>query len=167
MLQLRRYIPSDAEAVVTWVGDETAFRRWSADRYDHYPITAEDINSNYDTAGKNGWFFPYTMTDDGVPVGHLIMRYPYENKSIVRMGFIIVDPKRRGQGLGRRMIALAKEEASAKFGAVTATLGVFANNEPAHRCYLAAGFKEIPADKEEYFHIFGEDWLCIEMSAEL
>ena len=62
---------------------------------------------------------------------------------------------------------LAKKLAAEKDGAERATLGVFANNEAAYRCYLSAGFREIPDTKEEYYHIFDDDWLCIEMECEL
>ena len=43
-LKLRPYKPSDAEAIVSWIKDERALRKWSSDRYGAYPIAAEDIN---------------------------------------------------------------------------------------------------------------------------
>ncbi len=167
MPELRPYIPSDADMIATWAGDEISFRKWCADRYDRYPITPEDINAWYGKASETGWFFPYTMTEDGIPVGHMIMRYPFEDAAAVRMGLIIVDPSHRGQGFGKQMMELAKKEARERFGANTASLGVFANNEPALRCYLSAGFAEIPAGEKEFFHIFDEDWLCIELECRL
>ncbi len=166
MLQLRPFTPSDADRIVSWTGDETAFRKWSADIYESYPITGADMNTFYEQAAKDGMFFPYTAAEDGEIVGHLIIRFP-EDKGTARFGFIIVDPAKRGRGTGRQMIELAKKEAYERFGSHTATLGVFANNVPAHRCYLAAGFSEAEGQKEEYYRISGEDWLCIEMSAVL
>ena len=47
MLRLRPYKPSDAETILKWIHDEDAFRKWSTNRYDHYPITAEDMNHKY------------------------------------------------------------------------------------------------------------------------
>ena len=44
--------------------------------------------------------------------------------------------------------------------------GVFADNLPALRCYRSAGFREIPTDKPEIFHILDEDWPCLEMELE-
>jgi hypothetical protein len=32
---------------------------------------------------------------------------------------------------------------------------------------MSVGFTEIPAEEEEFFHIFGEDWLCIELECRL
>ena len=44
MLKLRPYKKCDAKYIVSWTKDEVAFRKWCADRYDKYPIRAEDIN---------------------------------------------------------------------------------------------------------------------------
>jgi len=167
MMELRPFRPEDAEIIIGWTDNEPDFRRWSADRYDHYPIKAEDMVSAYEAASGSGRFSAYTAVEDGEVVGHMIIRYPDEDMKAARFGFIIVDPKKRRRGLGRKMIGLAKDTAREKDGAVIATLGVFANNEPAYRCYLAAGFSEVPDIKEEYYHIFDEDWLCIEMSCQL
>ena len=48
MLRLRPYKPSDADAILGWIKNEDVFRKWSADRYDHYPITAADMNHKSD-----------------------------------------------------------------------------------------------------------------------
>ncbi|MBQ4363209.1 MAG: GNAT family N-acetyltransferase [Oscillospiraceae bacterium] len=167
MMELRDFIPSDAEMIINWTGDETAFRKWCADRYDHYPIMPQDMISQYAGASQNGRFFPYTACEDGIPVGHMIVRFPDEDMSTARFGFVIVDPGKRGQGIGRKMLELAMRISAEKYGARQATLGVFANNEPAHRCYLAAGFTDVPDAEKEYYHIFGEDWLCTEMKCDL
>ena len=47
MLRLRPYRPGDAAAIVTWIRDEYAFRQWCADRFEHYPLTPEDLNAHY------------------------------------------------------------------------------------------------------------------------
>lgn len=166
MLELRPFSDSEAGRILSWSGDEAAFRKWSADRYGKFPIVPEDMLSFYREASKNGWFFPYTAYKDGEPVGHLIIRFPYNNNRTARFGFVIVDPALRGRGLGRELVEAAKREAKERHGASEATMGVFANNEPALRCYLSAGFV-IQETEEEYYEIFGEKWRCIEMKAEL
>lgn len=50
MLRLRPYKKCDAAHICSWIKDERTFRRWSADRFDHYPVTAEDINAYYEDA---------------------------------------------------------------------------------------------------------------------
>ena len=163
MLTLRPYEPGDAAAVLSWIGDERAFRQWSADRYDHYPITPDDLNRRYAAADPR-YFLPMTAADETGTVGHLIVRYPDPGRPVVRFGFVIVDSRKRGQGYGRRMLDLAVRYAFGPLGAGRITLGVFENNEPARRCYLAAGFREIAGGEPAYCRIFNEDWQCLEMA---
>lgn len=162
-LRFRPFKDADADAVVSWIGDERAFRQWCADRYPAYPITAEDIRAHYRAFADNA-FYPMTAFDETGPVGHMILRFTDEQKSSLRFGFVIVDPKKRGRGYGRAMLALAERFAFDLLKADEITLGVFENNETAYRCYRAAGFEELPKDRENVYHILGEDWKCREMA---
>ena len=63
MIQLRPYEPCDADTIISWIGDEVAFRKWCADRYETYPITADDMNRQYDAADHDR-FFPMTAYDE-------------------------------------------------------------------------------------------------------
>lgn len=166
-LKLRPYKPSDAEAIVSWIKDERALRKWSSDRYGAYPITAEDINYKY--LNCNGDceepdnFYPLTLVDESGPVGHLILRYTNKEKSVIRFGFVIVDDSKRGKGYGKKMLQMAIRYAFDMLKAEKITLGVFENNPSAYFCYKAAGFREIPMEKELIFEILGEQWKCIEL----
>lgn len=166
-LKLRPYKPSDAEAIVSWIKDERALRKWSSDRYGAYPITAADINYKYlDCNGdceEPDNFYPLTLVDESGPVGHLILRYTDEAKSIIRFGFVIVDDSKRGRGYGKRMLQMAIRYAFDMLKAEKITLGVFENNPSAYFCYKAAGFREISMEKEFIFEILGEQWKCIEL----
>ena len=164
MLRLRPYKACDAAAIVSWSDDEAAFRRWSADRFPAYPITAEDLNRHYDAMAGSDSFFEFTAFDGSGPLGHLIMRFTNDEKTVLRFGFVIVDPRKRGQGYGREMLDLAIRYAFDFLKAETITLGVFENNLPAYRCYWAAGFRETPGCGASWYHIGSEDWKCIEMA---
>ena len=165
MLRLRPYKACDAETIITWCKDEAAFRRWTSDRYDSFPITAENMNKKY--IDNNGDcpdldnFYPMTAFDENGIVGSLILRYNNEERSIVRLGFIIVDDTKRGKGYGKKMVQMATRYAFEFLGAEMVTLGVFDNNPSAYHCYKAAGFKE----NGEKFDIplFGETWTVIEL----
>ena len=163
MLRLRPYKACDAAAVVSWTGDETSFRRWCADRFSSYPITPDDLNRHYDELADSDSFFEFTAFDEKGAAGHMIMRFTDEEKSILRFGFVIVDDSRRGMGLGKEMLSLAVNYAFDILKVQKITLGVFENNIPAYRCYLSAGFREVTDCAEEYYHIFDEDWKCLEM----
>lgn len=54
MLRLRPYKACDAQTITKWLKDEYAFRQWSADRYEKYPITSEIMNLYYDRDRNNG-----------------------------------------------------------------------------------------------------------------
>ena len=163
MLRLRPYKACDAQAIVSWIGDETMFRKWCADRFESYPITAEDLNRQYDGLADSDSFYEMTAFDESGVTGHMIMRFTDEEKTVLRFGFVIVDDRKRGRGYGREMLELAVRYAFDILKADKITLGVFENNEPAYRCYRAAGFREKDAGEAEYYHIGNETWKCVEM----
>lgn len=163
MLRLRPYKACDAKAIVSWIGDETMFRKWCADRFESWPITAEDLNRHYEALADSDSFYEMTAFDETGAAGHLIMRFTDERKTILRFGFVIVDDQKRGMGYGKEMLQLAIRYAFDMLKAEKITLGVFENNEPACRCYLAAGFRDKTGTQAEYYHIRNEDWKCLEL----
>ena len=168
MLKLRPYKPRDAETILSWCKDEQSFRKWTSDRYESYPITAEDMNRKY--IENNGDcpdldnFYPMTAFDESGIVGSLILRYNNEERSIVRLGFIIVDDTKRGKGYGKKMVQLATKYAFEFLGAEKVTLGVFDNNPSAQYCYKAAGFQE--TGEKFDIPLLGEIWTVIELEME-
>ncbi len=161
MLRLRPYKACDAETIVSWIKDETAFRKWSADRFERYPVTAADLNAHYDAFAYADYFYEMTAFDETGVVGHLIMRFTDEEKKVLRFGFVIVDDARRGMGVGKQMLQLAKQYAFTLLRVEKITLGVFENNLPAYYCYKSVGFRE--TGETEDYDITGEKWHCIEM----
>ncbi len=163
MLRLRPYKACDAETIVSWIGDERSFRKWCADRFDRYPVTAEDLNRHYDRMAHSDSFYEFTAFDDTGLLGHMIMRFTDERKKILRFGFVIVDSRKRGMGYGREMLLLAVRYAFDILKAEKITIGVFENNVPAYRCYRSVGFCDMPVIESEVFHILGEQWICREL----
>ena len=169
-LRLRPYKNCDAKTIVSWIRDEMAFRKWSADRYESFPITEDDMNQKYMNCNGDGIepddFYPMTAFDESRVVGHLTMRFTDKEKKILRFGFVIVDDKKRGKGYGKKMLELALKFAFDILKVSKVTLGVFENNPSAYYCYKAVGFKEISLEQDEYYHIFGEKWKCIELEVD-
>lgn len=162
-LRLRPYRIKDGEVIASWIKDEYSFYQWSADRINQYPLTAEILNAHYAEYAASDAFWEMTAVDEeGIPRGHFIMRYPEENREILRLGFIIVDLELRGKGYGKAMLDLAIRYAFEFLQVQKITLGVFANNPAAYHCYLAAGFQVIEGADCEY-QIGKESWKCIEM----
>ena len=162
-LEFRPYIADDANTIIKWINSEKDLRFWSADRYGSYPISPDDINENYNQCISNKNFFPMTLVDNGKIVGHIILRYPDENqKYVIRLGFIIVDPSLRGKGYGKLLINKAIEFAKQSLNAKEINLGVISTNETALQCYKSVGFREISIAKNA-FQFEDESWDCIEM----
>lgn len=164
MLELIPFKENNAAEISRWVCDEATLRKWSADTYS-FPLNKVDIVDVYEKMGKNGDFFPFVAVLDGKTVGHLVMWIidPYT----VRFGFIILDPAMRGEGLGKRMLTIAKKYATENFGAKKINLGVFLNNESAFYCYSALGFYKTDARPAKEFYFFGEKWTCAEMDLDI
>ena len=76
MLRLRPYEPGDAQCILAWLRDEFAFRQWSADRYEHYPIAPEEMNAYYEKVKKQDGIFCMTALDEGEVAGHFTLRFP-------------------------------------------------------------------------------------------
>lgn len=163
MLRLRPYKPCDAKTIVSWIQDEFAFRQWSADRFDRYPLTADALNAHYDAQCMNDAFYPMCAYDDEGVQGHMILRFTDQAKKHLRFGFVIVNDKKRGIGLGKEMLSLAILYGREILKAESISLGVFENNPAACHCYLAAGFKITQLPEKEVYHVLGETWPCIEM----
>lgn len=167
MMRLRPYKPCDAAAVLSWIKDESTFRKWSTDRYPCYPITEADMNRKYmdcngDCPDADN-FYPMTAFDESGVVGHLIMRFTDEKKTVLRFGFVIVDDSKRGMGYGKKMLQLSLKYAFEILKVQKVTLGVLENNPGAYHCYKAAGFQDVPTDRPEYYHIMGTQVKCLEL----
>ncbi len=167
-MYLRPYKKEDANTILSWCDDETIFRKWVSDRYDSYPITEKDMNNKYFECNgdcpETDNFYPMVACDENGIIGHFILRYVGGDHSILRIGFVIIDNKRRGSGYGTKMIQLAIEYAFRIGGAEQITIGVFENNTSAYRCYKAAGFKDVDQENNEVYEIFGEKWKILELS---
>lgn len=140
---LREYKKEDAPVIAGWIRSEEELYLWSSVRYNKYPLSGEDINQNYAPQIETGRFFPLTALDDaGRVVGHFIIRFPDpDDDGSVRFGFVIVDPSRRGQSCGTKMLRLGIEYVKKNLPASRIELGVFEKNESARHCYEAVGFK--------------------------
>lgn len=163
MLRLRPFKNQDASDILSWIKDEEAFRKWSADRYQSYPAKPEDMIDMYKDTGESDNFYPMTAFDESGIVGHLILRFTDEKKENIRFGFVIVDDAKRGNGYGKEMLKLAVRYAYEFLGAREITLGVFENNPAALRCYQSVGFKVSETAEAEYYHVLDQDWKCLEL----
>lgn len=161
-MKLRDYKETDAFEIIKWINNEKDLKLWCANIYKNYPITANDINDNY----NSNHLLPKTLVDNNKIIGHLILRNPSTDKYVVRFGFIIIDPSLRGKGYGKILLNKAIQFAKKELHVKEITLGVFGINKNAYSCYKSVGFKEKEI-KKNYFNYNGEYWDLIEMSLKI
>lgn len=164
-MRLRPYKACDAKVITRWLKDEYAFRQWSADRYGRFPISAEDMNRYYDQDKDTDKIWGMTAFDaTGNVVGHFTMRYPHAHqRNEIRLGFVIVDDRKRGRGYGKELLSLAISFAFDFIKVEKISLGVFKNNKPAIACYQSCGFQIVELQEAESYYCMGEEWKCLEM----
>ena len=77
---LRDFKKEDAQIIAGWLQSEEELYKWSADRFNKYPLSGNDINENYAPQLETGRFYPLTAIDDnGNVLGHFIIRYPQDD----------------------------------------------------------------------------------------
>ncbi len=54
---LRNFKKEDAPIIAEWLRSEEELYKWSADRFNKYPLTGEDINENYAPQIESGRFY--------------------------------------------------------------------------------------------------------------
>lgn len=162
MLTLRPYRPEDAETIVSWIQDKETMHRLAANLYDTFPVTGDMMNRAYDNYKATHKMIALTVLDErGAVCGHFAYLFRSGDPDTARICFVIVDDTRRGQGIGNELMKLAVSYARENLSARKITLCVFANNPAAHRCYLAAGFRDLEPVRQ--VPIMGEIWDCIDM----
>lgn len=159
MIYIRPYKDSDAGTILSWCKNEENFYKWSAGVLGDYPITEEEF-------GFVKSIMPFTAFDENGIVGFFTFRNPEESNDELRAGFVIVAPEMRGKGYGKAMLQQGLKYAFQIYGASKVSLAVFENNESAYYCYKAAGFQDVAAEKEEVYHVLGQDWKCKELVIE-
>ena len=153
MLELKKYQKSDAPFLLSWLQNERIFRYWCTDTYPSFPPTAEEIDAFYTSWGEDIRVF--TAMDGEEPIGHITMRRLNKTTTEGRLGFILVDEKKRGKGYGKEMLSLAIRYAFEELNADAITIGVFEENVAAKALYEKLGF--IPMGEVRYYHFFGEE----------
>jgi RimJ/RimL family protein N-acetyltransferase len=157
MMTLRPFNINDASTILSWCKDKYAFRLWSADRYKDFPAQPEEMMEQY----KGDNMYPLTAIVGKTIIGHILLRYPTEDRTLVRFGYVIVDDSQRGKGYGKQMLRLAIDYSQQELGAQKMTLGVFCDNLSAVECYKSVGFR---ITGEDTYLIDGEEWKGYEMT---
>lgn len=156
MLRIRPYNSKDAAEVLSWCGSEKMLYQWTAGVMGGYPLTVEAFSYVEE-------LMPFIAFDETGNVGFFSIRNKSADFSEVRFGFLILNPEKRGRGIGKQMLSVGLKFAFEMYGAKRATIGVFENNPAAYHCYKSVGFKDRTPPAIEAFDIQGEKWNCIDL----
>lgn len=123
---------SDARAAATWVSTPEDTLLFAGPALRH-PWSAADLLASR----AEGWSV-YALREDGCPVAVGSLR-PVDGHA--HLGRLLVDPTRRGQGLGRSLVTLLLAHARS-LGHQEVTLNVAEHNHNARHLYESVGFIE-------------------------
>lgn len=163
MLYLRSFTAADAVAILTWPKNETEFYWWSAGKFGNYPANPTAMQRFY-ADPANRFCNIYMLFDSTGPCGHCTVRFIDDTHTALRLGFIILNPRCRGKGYGKKMLQLVLNAVRQQHPNLPITLGVFETNLPAIRCYQSAGF-HFTGEKQEFVSPHGNILECLMMQA--
>lgn len=159
MIKIRPYKVTDAKTILSWCQTEKEFYQWTAGILGNYPITKDEFNFVES-------LMPFTAFDETEIIGFFTFRNPNKLFDELRLGFVILNPNKRGKGYGKEMLRLGLKFAFEIYGAKRISLGVFENNPTAYFCYKAVGFNDVISDTAEKYCILDEEWKCKELMME-
>jgi ribosomal protein S18 acetylase RimI-like enzyme len=128
-----------AGLVSSWAPTREEVRAWCS--RDEAPVPPEVVAGWAEQPDVQA----YLLVSDGEPVGYGELWVDDEERE-VELARIIVDPARRGHGLGRELARLLADAAAPLYPDVF--LRVAPGNEAALACYRAAGFTRLDPDTE-------------------
>ena len=160
-LIIKPYSSSYAKTILSFTSDIESFYRWSAGVLGTYPIDEVKFNDRIKELKSSKLFYPYVVKLEEEVIGFFTLRYKIESVNDLTIGFVIIDPKYRGCGYGKKMLELAINLAFSKYKSDSVNLRVFKDNVDAYKCYKSCGLKE-KGIKDSY-KIMDKDWEVIEM----
>ena len=156
-MKLREYNPDqDFDTIKNWISDERTHALWCANRTD-YPLNSKSFADLLEDVSVSCGDTPFVVTDEGdKPIGFFCYSLNKDtNEGMLK--FVIVDPEKRGIGLGKEMIRRAVRYAFDTSKAERVQLMVFTENNRAQKCYESVGFRERHTDPDA-FRYLDESW---------
>jgi len=138
-LSLRRFDRLDFDRLIAWIENPEALMQWAGGFF-RYPLDRMQLEAYRASAeGQPATRRIYTACDvAGQPVGHIELNDV--DGHAARLCRVMIDPSRRGLGLGRAMVRRALHIGFQELHLHRVDLGVFDFNLAAIRCYEQEGF---------------------------
>ena len=128
----RGLTPENTRALLGWAnaGGEDFLRQFAGPKW-RYPLTADQVGAE---AGSI-----FSIYDGDRFAG--IVQELYRREGRAHIGRFVLDPARRGSGIGARALTLFCRRLFGEEGVGAVTLRVYRFNDPAIRCYRKCGFE--------------------------
>ena len=156
-MKLRKFdIDKDFSSVSGWISDERTHALWCANRMT-FPLEKADMAEFLRYEEEKYSNKALIAEDENGDAAGFFCCSPNAESGECMLKFVIIDPQRRGKGLGRKMAELAAEFAFESENADAVQLMVFTCNTNAKKCYEKAGFTE-RSTTPDVFSYNGESW---------
>ena len=140
-MRIREYRPeNDFEIIKDWIQDEKTHAMWCASRTS-FPVQKESFDKLLSDILINNGDHPFVAVDDNETVEGFFCYSLSTDTHEGFLKFIMVDPAKRGIGLGKEMLRQAVRSVFETSDAKAVQLMVFSVNERAKKCYEGIGFK--------------------------
>lgn len=147
----------DARRIVGWVSSQAEVTLFAGPAL-CYPLTPESFLE----AARDGRT-SYVLHDHAVPTATGSWREPAAG--IMRIGHVLVDPSRRREGWGRRIMSALLALAERLLAIDRVQLGVYEQNLVARRLYSSLGFTD--TGKPTRTEVCGQVWSCRQLDLHL
>ena len=140
-MRIREYEhENDFEIIKDWITDERTHTMWCAGRTP-FPLQKESFGKLLSDILINNGDRPFVAVDDNETAEGFFCCSLNDPAHEGFLKFIMVDPEKRGIGLGKEMLRLAVRSFFETSDAKAVQLMVFSVNERAKKCYEGIGFK--------------------------
>jgi RimJ/RimL family protein N-acetyltransferase len=130
---------ADANALLSWVSSADELLQWSGPHFS-FPLDQRQLREYAASAGTDRHLIS-GVSPSGEVVGHAELNLLAQH-DLGQLRRIAVAPEMRGLGIGLALVESMTSLAFDELHLNRLELVVFSFNEPARRCYAAAGFTE-------------------------
>ncbi len=126
---------SDINLLMSWFPTERSVDIWGGPKF-RYPFTPQSFQEDVRWREMDS----YNSVD---PSGEMLaFGQMYERHGRINLARLVVAPEQRGQGLGKRLVALLMDRGREGFPLDEFSLYVHKDNHAARACYVSMGFED-------------------------
>lgn len=134
-MKLSVAIESDINHLMSWFPDKRSVDIWGGPNF-RYPFTPMTFQEDAHWREMD----TYSLAD---PSGQMLaFGQFYERHGRINLARLVVAPDRRGEGLGKHLVALLMDRGRETFPLEEFSLYVYHDNHAAVSCYTSLGFEE-------------------------